>query len=615
MIAEVYPVRRLPRSQGVYEYQIPDNTTVARGTAVLIPLRRETVFGIVKSIKNHTTVPQGKLRAIVSLTPNLNLTPEMLSFFEVVAHDLVQSTGSILFAALPLPAKKVTKPLLPLDGLSLTLPADEAPSYQNLAKQLTLPGTKKFVAIPDNRRAAALIAGIEKQKKTSELTFVFAPTDRDAEEIARSLVAYNPVLVTGSVKPSERHVAWQALRQKKNTLLVGTRVAALFPLSPDFLFVVRSSHASHEQANRNPRFDTRVISHERHNQNPKSRLIFLSSFPRVDDQETFLLNESFLSPSILPTPIVADMGQERQVSPHPLLSATMIDQTRICLDQKKRVLCVFNRKGGFRSLRCRLCSYTPLCDVCVRPYIYKNEQLTCPGCHKNTPIFSGCPHCKKVSMKPAGYGNAALKKVLSDLFPGIEIGIWDKEHPKDPKTPITMVTDFVLETLSPFLQINLGLVAHLDTDIALSGGTMRASENAIISLSEWRAVAYSEKAGYLFQSEQPQLFLEAIKNPPDFLVKESEMRVAYHNPPARRVVEAIEDNDSKSSLLEKLANDIQASDPEAIVYLPPIDQNTSTRRLEISLLPNHFARLAPIFRSLPDSIRLNTHAYASYGTP
>ena len=615
MIAEVYPVRRMPRSQGVYEYQIPDDIKTTPGMAVLIPLRRETVFGIVKSIKTHTTVPKGKLRAIVSCWTELDLTPEILNLFETVAEDLVQSTGSILFAALPLPPKKVTKPAVPLKAIPLTLPANEAPAYQDLTTQIVNQGSKKFVRVPDIRRAAALVAGIEKQKKTSELTFVFAPTDRDAEGIARALQAYNPRLVTGSTKPAERFFSWQELKQKKSTLLIGTRVAALFPLSPDYLCVVRSSHASHEQANRNPRFDTRVIAHMRHELNPQSRLIFLSSFPRVDDYKPFVLNEDFLSPSNLPSPIPADQGQERQVSPHPLLTATMIDQTRMCLDQKKRVLCIFNRKGGFRSLRCRLCSYTPLCNVCVRPYVYKNEQMVCPTCDKKTPVFSGCPNCKKTSMKPAGYGNAALKKVLVDLFPQAAVGIWDKEHAKDPNTPITLVTDFVLETMSPFASLGIGLVAHLDTDIPLSGATFRASENALINLSEWHAVAHSEKARYLFQSEHPQLFLEASQNPPDFLAKEGSMREAYHNPPARRIIEAIEDTNAKPSLLEALADNIRSQDSEAFVYLHPVNAAAKTRHLEISLLPHHFARLAPIFRSLPDSIRLNTHAYASYGTP
>lgn len=615
MFAEVYPLKRLPRQQALYDYVVPQELLLQRGMGVVIPLRGQNVLGIVSSVKARTRIPMGRLKAVSARAPKIDIDPEVLTLFESIAYDLVQSPASLLHASIPLPPKRTEVTSLDvLEALPLTLPATEAPAYHALADTLSPPGTTACVLVPDIRRSAALIARLLTISPSSERTLVLAPTDHDAHLLASALHAYLPALLTGTSKSAWRTRVRHELQNQARTLLVGTRVAALLPVMFDHIYIVRSSHPSHEQAQRNPRFDARVVAHLRHAMRPNGRLVHLTSFPRVEDL-VHVAQEELFSPSLLPPPIAVNMPKERPVSAHPLLSSTLILHMTAALEAQKRVFCVFNRRGGFKRVRCHVCAYTPLCPTCTRPQTSLDGTLTCIPCKESYAFPAVCPVCRKGTWKQAGHGNVSLVPLLQKILPEYSVGIWDADHPKDPGTSVVFVTEFVLEQLSPFALSSIGLVAHLDVDTPLFTPHMRASEDALLGMSEWRGVAYAARAEYLFQSESPTFFLRALGDIPHYLQEERSMREAYHKPPARRVLLAIDDTEGAKDRLQALATTIQEADPTAIIYLAPDTQNNQPCELEITLLPGHFKPLIPLFQSLPDSIRLSTHAHASYGTP
>lgn len=103
-IAAIYPLKRLPRRFGFFDYKIPEGMSLQRGNLVVIPFRRELIFGIVAEIKNK---PERGivLKSVTKFCKDFTLKEKELSFFEYLAIDLVQSVASVLYVSIPTPQK------------------------------------------------------------------------------------------------------------------------------------------------------------------------------------------------------------------------------------------------------------------------------------------------------------------------------------------------------------------------------------------------------------------------------------------------------------------------------------------------------------------------------
>ena len=79
MIAEVYPLLRLPRAKRVFDYLVPSKLKVQRGSFVRIPYRDQELWGIVKAVKDKP--PRGiELKTLINVSDRIALREEELSF-------------------------------------------------------------------------------------------------------------------------------------------------------------------------------------------------------------------------------------------------------------------------------------------------------------------------------------------------------------------------------------------------------------------------------------------------------------------------------------------------------------------------------------------------------
>jgi len=607
MIAEVYPLKRMPRKFGVFDYSILAETSVQRGDLVEIPFRTSTILGVVAQVKDLP--PRGiVLKQLSKIETDFFISDRELAYFERIAHDTAQSVSSVLHAALPTPPKRKTTESAEkrLSPITLTIPAQEAPSLRRIIEQIEARG-EGFIQVYDVRRMAAIISGYFSRDQ-GQLITVIAPSVRDAHLLARSLFGHSPLLITGQESNNSRYQTWAAWRSRESGILVGTRLLALFPdRRVTTIFLVRSGNENHKQSDRNPRYDTRIATWLMHEQF-KSKLFYLDAAPRADELALFS-ETNRLQAQHLPAPVIVSMNKERPTAPHPALGSTSAKAIAETLANGKRVLCICNKKGVSTQLRCRDCNRAFPCSNCAGPLRVYEHSLQCHRCGASEPIPLSCPACSGTNLKFRGYGNRSIKKVLEKLFSGHSVSIVEKGS-VDMSGSILVVTQYYFENIwSPFDRSDIGLIIDLNADQSLFEPSLRAMEHAMLSLESWRGVAHAMGATYLLQSDVPELFESYLLHPEKSLEQELEMRAALGQPPARRWMRITHRSDEgrKSEIaVHALLKEIlrQANDANIV---GPKWNNKNRLSVDVGIHPTSIQTILELFGTLDDDFIIDTN--------
>jgi len=497
MIAKVYAMKRLPRRFSVFDYAVPEGLNVARGQMVEIPFRNKTIHGIVAGVQEKSE--ETSLKEIVGVVEEIRLREEELAFFESLAFDLAQSVPSLLYQALPTPPKRQGKARVP-PSTALRISKDDIEELKRLSNQPRL--KRGFRQVSDLRRMTALILATL-TKNPHESALVLVPTTRDAKLVAAHLGSLKPCFSTGEESNNQRYEAWKAFRTGECRLFVGTRTAA-FLTRPDLtsIFVLRSSHPSHKQQDRNPRYDTRTVALARAEHG--ANLIFMDDMIRPEDMLLFSKDErdEFVTPV---ETILIPMNKERATAPHPLLGSSTVRHIEEGLAGSQRVLCVYNRK---------------------------DEKL------------------------------ATLHEAFANLIPQFPAGFLNKEHPQDYHEQLLITTEHYRENVfNAFMPGRLGLIVLLNADGPLHEKTFRAKEHALRTVSGWRGVAAAARCPLLIQTDSPDVFSSYFENPDQVLQEELEMRISYGYPPKRRFMRIT--TKEGMALLETLKIQIIETEPSA----------------------------------------------------
>ncbi|MFC1788105.1 hypothetical protein ACFLZY_02695 [Patescibacteria group bacterium] len=501
MIAQIYPLKRLSRRLSFFDYNLPDNLEVNRGDLVVIPFRNRTIYGIVKMIKEKTD-SNYKLKPIQSKIKNLSLSENEMAFFESMAFDLIQSPAALLYSVLPTPPKRQSESVKPSDSAPLTIPKNEV---NNLTRTIKWLKTRDhgFVELGDLKRMTAVVSTYHKDNNQDPISII-CPNVRDAELVYSHLSAQAKFLITGQESNNSRYEAWQQFRQSKNGILVGTRLST-FLTHPKLTttFVFRSSHPNHHQADRNPRYDSRLVSQLWKKQS-ETKLFFFDVAPRVDEFDYFG-PDNFFQYQPDQNHKVINLSKEQPDSPHLKISFTASNQIEQTLSQGEKVLCVYNRKGD------------------------------------------------------EGFGNQIIAKELKSIFQGQQVKIIDKDQPLNQSDQsILLVTQYYYENIfDPFVNQNFGLVVMLDADPSLFQSTFRAQEQALICAKQWQGVANSVGAQFLIQTNEAELFENYFFKPDQILKKDLQNRLDYNQPPAKRWIEiTCKDKDQSEQTLNQLISDL-----------------------------------------------------------
>ena len=530
MIAEVYPLRRMPRRFSHFDYSVPDEISLERGQFVLIPFRSSQCFGIVKRVKEQA------LRGIVlknvsSAFEEIKLRDEELSFFESIAKSISQSVSTLLYSAFPSPSTKIQKKVQSDSVItSLTVPNQESATVVRLANAMT-ERRYGFVQAPDLRRTCAIIARFLYEKPKQKVA-ILCPNVRDARIVAKYLGSFSPLCVTGEESSNERFFAWKSYRENSTGLLITTRAGIFFCDAPTTtVIVVRSGHQNHVEHRRNPRIDVREVA-DLFSQKFTTQLFFFDVLPRVDDifrfkEENILLFNSeqeikFVRPSI-----------EKSVSDHVAIVSSTVESISETIEQNGRILIVLNKKGYAWRLRCKDCGHVFVCSRCGHLVRVDEQTLTCIHCGTIDPIPLRCPSCRSSKIEFRGFGSGRIAEILKKTFPSSSIQYIDAQQKSfDPKVIITLATRaFVENYFDPFQDNLFQCVVYLDADLPLFSSNFRSAELASIYFFEWMGMARANHAKFVVQTEEQGFFDQYIHDPIEIFKEEKARRESFQQPP------------------------------------------------------------------------------------
>jgi primosomal protein N' len=606
MIAEVYPIKRMPRKVGVFDYEIPSGMYIKTGSFVQIPFRQQTLWGIVRAVKEDKAVTY-KCKEISGVHEALFFSHEEIRYFEDVAKDLAQSVPSLLHAALPKPLTRASKePVKPL-ARKLTVPTSETDTILDSLSALRA-RKSGFVMCPDLKRIAALIAGYVAQEQAHVIS-VICPNVRDAELLAGALQHLSPSYITGEESNGARWKAWMRWRGNETKLLIATRMGALLPHQAlSTVFVVRSGHENHKQKDQNPRYDTRSALRLWHTAT-HGKLFFMDVMPRVDDL-AWINRSDVIDAFQKPDYTLVDMKRERPTAPHSAIGSTTCAKIELALKAHKQVLCVYNKKGVSRKLQCADCQHDFSCRQCKGRMVAFEQMIACNQCGHKEALPRYCPECRSINIKPRGFGNRGIKTALAKLFPTATIAIIDKDQTSpNVHADILIVTSHYAENLfDPFTKNTLGLVVQLDADLPLYKATFRATERAMIDLALWRGIAHASSCELVVQTDVPELTDKLLHEPYEVHQKELSMRQMYHHPPYKRWMRITARGKEKEQA-ERIANVANTLHGHLAPAQIVRTRSKGAPTIELMVDPQQLAPLLKVFYTFSDELLIDTNVF------
>jgi primosomal protein N' (replication factor Y) len=605
LIAEIYPIQRMPRKFSAFDYLVPEGLKLERGFFVQIPLRNQQVLGIVKEIHERFS-PRQNLKTVIGISSLPKLSEVELKNFEWLAKDLAQSIPSILNAAIPTPAKRPSA-VSKVVPLTLKIRTSEVPAIQR-SLQAIEERRMAFISVSDITRMTAVVAAYLHAHPKDQVT-VLVPGLREIEALAPFLTGFGLSIVSGEESEGRRFTAWNNFRARQTRVLLGSRVASLLlSAATDVVFVFHSGHENHKQRDRNPRYDARdiVLGFQRQTD---CRLYFFDSAPRADDFVLFKPEQIYLEHPE-PRPIFVNLNDERPMSEHPLISWTLDGAINDCLKSGRRVLCFYNRKGKASSLRCADCGQGFPCPACAGVFTVYETSIRCHHCGRAEPIPLLCPKCGGIRLVEKGFGNQTIKQALLKQFPETTVSLIDQAIQEDDSAQILLVTSYYLETYRQFFSRgNFGLVVNLDADLPLLDPGFRSFENALRIVEDLRGLATRESAVFVAQTRSPEIFSAYYDNPEACLKKELELRRSYEVPPFVRWVSLkIRDPEELRVELElKTAAEIFRSLPGVTVF-PIKYEHGKGCSISLSVEPNSMPVVLEKLSELPDRVIIDTNA-------
>lgn len=563
MIARIYPVKRMPRRFGFFDYEIPDELSLQRGDLVEMPFRGRLILGIVESVKNMPLRGR-ELKTVSRLALPLALSEREVSVVEWMARDSLQSPSSILWSLFPFASRHTKMARRKRASLPLTIPKQEADQMRTLLRQLEN-RRKAFVIAPDLRRSTALLKTYLHQHPKTTAVLVL-PTVHDVELVAPYLSDLSVSVITGDDTLKNRFHEWQTFRNGSSRLLLGTRIT--LPLAHeriDLICVFRSGDPNHKQADRNPRFDARILAEHLHDVF-QTKLWFFDVSPRTDDLHIFGSVNVLSCAS--PTPVSwLDLQHDVPEKKIPVLSHTAFRTIESALLAEQKILCIYNKKEKIDE---------------------KNVQ------EKN-------------------FGNQKVFTLLKKTFPHILMQLVDQQHLAwDNHAQLSLVTDLFLERMfDPFERQAFDLVLHLSADAALYQPSFRAVEHAVRSLEQWRSVAHANTCTFIVQTRFEPLFRSFFDDPIAFLKNDLVDRKRYGYPPSRRWMRvSLKESDPHKQQLEMtvLRHRLIEQTPDLMIQEPFMDKQKKYI-LDLFIDTENVSTIMELLSSLPDQYIIDTNVF------
>ena len=361
---------------------------------------------------------------------------------------------------------------------------------------------------------------------------------------------------------SERTELYEKVRLREINFIIGTRNALFAPFAELDLIIIDEEHeSSYKQFEKRPMFHARDASFQlakihgakllMGSATPSYEMLQLSNdntivrvnlFERFEQQqfaELMMLNLSEL---------------KKQNRMQGFFSDHAIDEIKLKVKNRDKIIVYHNRKGYAPFIQCSLCGHTTQCvqcDIALTFYKSSNQQR-CNYCGYQQNIPKSCLACGGNELLLKGVGTEKIVEELNILFPELRIARFDQQSIKKRSDFQKILNAFDSGEIDILVGTQLlakgidfedvALIVVPDADVMLNIPDFRSHERAFQQLYQLsgRAGRGKKRGLVVVQSYQPtHLVLEAVKTERYLELAESELaeRKIFGYPPFTRLIE------------------------------------------------------------------------------
>lgn len=515
----------MPSALNWLDYEVPTDllNEIKIGQLVNIPLRGQTIFGVVYKL-SETTTSKIKLKPITSIVnPKPFLSEPQLAWLKELADFYKTPLGFLVKMNLPPLQKNKLKKITSDVSAPQAAPPDKKFSKPQLViRQITEIGDWLISNIAHTGQVLILVP---------ELANIDAVIQKMPGEWKNQTVVFSSDLTEKLA-----FTAWMDIWSEKKRIVVGTRTALFLPWTDlRQIIILNEANFDYKSWDMAPRFHTRDAALFLARQHDCS-LTLVDHTPSVDSwffatKKVYGLDGE-LSPVTNPISVV-NLRDEKRFGNYGSISFDLKKKITECSGD---VFLLAGRVGSFAYTFCHDCGEVVACPNCKKPQVYIRSQakMRCTGCKTERAVPASCPKCEGVNFKSLGAGTEEVTNELKATWPDRQIIRIDSTEKFSPESLATDQKKIIVATesaLSHIIWPTIDLAAILDGDMAFAIPELKSLEKLWIT---WRRLLSSlNKDVELFiQTTQPEReFIGYLRQPAKFYEAELKQRRALNYPP------------------------------------------------------------------------------------
>ncbi len=618
MIAEIIPQIRLPKSIGIFDYQIPKELElkIKLGQVVTVPFRKRPVDGLVYNLKKSTSIKKPLADILTIKEEKPLLTWQLIKLINLLTKYYHLSPALWLKSILPqIPKKVYNKPFKKIitQHLDLKVSKPKIAELKKVAKSITQEKKPSLLHYDSVAQKVYVYLSIINQYLKKGLQIAIIVPEMTDLAILYPIIAHKftkTAYYHGHMAKNQQFKIWNDILNGQVQIIVGTRPLCFAPFKNLGLVIVdQAENDSHKQYDQNPRYHTLKVLEELVKID-SFKLILASRSPTINTfQQTRSKKMSYHNITDKAKTIlkIVDLNQELKSGNYTFLSNELARQMVYHLNQNNQIFLFANRKGLSTRVFCQDCGFLFICPNCGLPLTsYADLKLVCHHCDHQENNPKTCPNCHSVKIKFGGLGLEKVVENVKKLFPQSKIiglsadNFTEQNNYSD--YDIIIGTDIVLKNCNlPRLE----LIGIINADSTLNYPDFSAAEKTYAILNF--LAKYKKNIYVVLQTFSPDNYVIKAVAKDDyrtFYQKEKQSRQEFGYPPFKKLIKLIfQDSDPRiiKQESERLYERLQEQSPKnwQIISLEatPYKQRNRYRHLIIikyaGRIPQSFIKLIP----------------------
>lgn len=515
---------------------------IERGMRVLVNFNGQKRIGIVASLKKKSKIE--RLKPILDILDTIPaLTEKQINFADKLGDLYPYAKAEFIFMMLPPYLRKIKKHTFDAtckDTLKISKIVKMPLSKEDLPTKIFIKADsflERYAFWKDEVRKAL-------EKGSVLICFPQLSYLKRAEKIINNDFSSYVRVIHSQQKEKELYFNWNNSREK--VLILGTRVAMFYCPTDLELIIIEEDNSPYYYQEEKPFYHLRDVAFLFSKIN-KVSMILSADFPSlityklIKEGEIVLKDNSSLVNTCIKLVNISEFSKAK------LLSPIFIELLRKAIDERKRVIIFWNKKGFGRAIVCSNCGQTLICKRCSASLqlTLNSKEGICPYCQSKEQLPSICHFCRSGYFKSVGYGIERLEVNLRKIFPEVKINSWQVH---DDNSSIVLTTSKILGYLPDLNKFDVGFC--LDADFSLSNLDYNATFNLFIYLK--KISLFLKNGIYVFTHNQNYyLFRYLNESWTDFYEAELNLRQSLNLPPFVFIIKITLRAVDKNALLKK----------------------------------------------------------------